>query len=145
METDPRDPRAVLAQPQQAGAILQVRQARRHRIALALVGGVLAHVGRECRHVDQRTHLVVVAGFGDDGATPGMADQHDLARRCGDGSARGGDIVGKRSQRRFDGDGVNAPALQHGNDLVPARRIGERAVHERIAFERFMRRVLGRR
>ena len=61
------------------------RQDRRHRRARRRVGDQrrdrFARVGREGGDVDQRLHLRIVAGLGDDDAAVGMADQ-DTGPSC---------------------------------------------------------------
>jgi hypothetical protein len=59
----------------------------------------LALVRHERRDVDQRCHVGVGAGLGDDGAAVGVANQDDRAALRVDDQTRRGGVTGQRQGR----------------------------------------------
>ncbi len=82
------------------------------------------------RDVDERCDLWVCAGFGDDGATVGMADQNDFPRSGRDRPFREGYVVGKRRCGILNDGHVVAVLLEERINPLPSGPIDESAMHE---------------
>jgi len=83
----------------------------------------LSYVGRESGDVDERRHLGIVAGFRDDHATPGMADENGFAvllRECLFGRI---DVSSKGGERIFDKRDVVALLRENSGNGLPARLV----------------------
>ena len=70
------------------------------------------------------------AGFGDDHAGEGMADQNRRAILPRQHALGRSDRFRQRRQRILHGRGVEPRRLQSRNHLGPARAVGEQPVHE---------------
>src|SRR5690606_20962513 len=68
--------------------------------------------------------------LGDDDAAVGVTDEQDGAAEACDDVADVRRVARHAPQRVGDGDRLDAELLQAGDDAVPARRLGERAVHQ---------------
>ena len=93
--------------------------------------GALAGVEGEGGDVDQADDLAGVGGHvRDDGAAVRVADEHDRPVDGADELGQAGGVAGDRAQRVGVGDDSMAVGDQLLGDVVPARRLGERAVDE---------------
>jgi hypothetical protein len=72
----------------------------------------------------------MVAGLGDDGPAPGMADQENRALLHVDHAMGGRYVVAQRAEGILDGDCFQPTLGEQGDDLRPAGAVGERAMHE---------------
>ncbi|MCY1240480.1 hypothetical protein D9M72_533320 [compost metagenome] len=93
-------------------------------------GNGLALIRREGGDIDDGLHLFVGAGFGNDHAAIGVADEYDRAVLCGDRALGDGDVIGKRQGRVLDDGDVVAVLLEDVVDALPAGAIDEAAVNE---------------
>ena len=91
---------------------------------------ILRRVGRPRRDIDQRRDLRIVARLADDGAGPGMPDQHGRPVLQRQGAARRGDGIGERGQRILHRRHMQPGRLQKRDDLAPAGPVGPGAVDE---------------
>ena len=87
-------------------------------------GQIFAHVRREGRHIDQTRDLRVGAGFGDDAAAVGMADENCRAVLPGQHSVHRRNVIPKRGQRDLDDAYMVAAVGQDVVDAAPAGTVG---------------------
>jgi hypothetical protein len=95
-----------------------------------LVKARFAHVRREGRHIDQTRDLRVGAGFGDDDAAVGMADENCRAVLPGQHSVHRRNVIPQRGQRDLDDANMVAAVGQDVVDAAPAGTVGEGTVDE---------------
>ena len=91
---------------------------------------ILPRIGCPRCDIDKRRDLRVDSRFANDGAAPGMGDQHGrsiLQRQC---AACGGDRIGERCQRILHRGDMQAGRLKARDDLGPAGAVRPRSVHQ---------------
>ncbi|MNT19357.1 hypothetical protein D3C72_1546160 [compost metagenome] len=102
----------------------------RRRVAVVQLLGVLPGIGCEGRDVDQAADLLVGAGLADDGAAPGMPDQHHVAVLVVQRALGSGHVVGQRGEGVLHHGDLDAFGLQQGNYPGPVGTVGEGAVDD---------------
>ena len=96
-------------------------------ICLGQSGIILSGIGRARRHIDQCRHIRMHAGFRDDHAGKGMADQNRRAILARQHALGRSDRFRQRGQRILHGSGVETRRLQSRDHFGPARSIGEQS------------------
>jgi hypothetical protein len=125
------------------GVLVEEREAvgggldrRRRGILRQEAEGRFPHVRDEGLDIDQADDLVVVAGFGDDRATIGMADEDHGSVLTGQHPVHRGNVVGERRERVLDDRDVESVLGENVIDRAPAGTVRPGAMHQHDVLHR---------